>query len=310
MSEYQSPLGDLLGIKIDGFQVQRLESGLLITTGVEASTPSAHDGIGAESKGSELDYQIYSVGRARQFLYDTAKATAEYAKDEGVTAIAYADRSARPMWVGIKEYWESTYDEPAPEMFFVNPEGFAENFMNKNAFDVLLGGYKRRMQQSFTEDHPYLAKHKKSPVLIMDNCIHGGDTLGVLQLGFNAAGFTDTRVGVLNDRDNYSGAEPDFVASPTIPGTGCTPFPVENSITKGYGEKLHSEASAAGDPHLIRQVRRELRQVIQEFKAGGEGYIPPDVSSSPALSQIDRAMAAAFLKDVLGFELSERGIFF
>lgn len=48
-----------------------------------------------------------------------------YLHDQNVPNMIFLDRSPRPLWVGIDEYWKENYNhKPRPSIYFVNPSGF------------------------------------------------------------------------------------------------------------------------------------------------------------------------------------------
>lgn len=184
----------------------------------------------------------------RAELYDFSRGTAEYLHDNHVPNVVYVDRGARLGWVGMKEYWKRAYTEKAPDVFFVDPNGFARSF-----------GLGKRMQKQ----QPTLNARRDQPVLVMDTCIHTGETLLPILKGLRKAGFNDVRGGVVSSYDNFSGYTPDLILQTTQPDGACHPFNGEATTKHGKGvvsaARYHKEASVFGTG-----IRAEIRDIIAE----------------------------------------------
>jgi hypothetical protein len=192
-------------------------------------------------------------------LYDQCATVGDYMHDNGVTALALIDRSARPAWVGIKQYIASKYGEDyRPDIFFLNPDGFKG--IRPDAID---------------SDHPYLAAHRRSPVLVFDTCIHDGSTLEPIMAGLKEAGFDGVRAGVVNRGiDSNCDIKLDLLA---VKDSGwlssCYPFSGSgitiSSLVDKSSDRVYSNPSDISRRQKQTQyaLRREIRQVIKDEHA-------------------------------------------
>lgn len=84
----------------------------------ESNFPRKENNINSE-------YKFFDQPERRHDIYEFSKGVTAYLHDEKVPNIILIDRSPRPIWVGIDEYWKQNYkDEQRPNIYFVNPEGF------------------------------------------------------------------------------------------------------------------------------------------------------------------------------------------
>lgn len=178
-------------------------------------------------------------------LFDCCKATADYVDQHNVSAVAFVDRSARPMWIGLNEYWEKTHgDKPGPDYYFVNPDGFRDQ---------------RDIEKRLETEHRRLARHKQDTVLLVDTCMHSGSAMKPVIEGLQKGGFQDVRIAIASNRRNTSGITPDLVMLEYSPAGLCFPFGYNPSEVK-KGSRLHSEISSRD--MLTNFVTTKLRQVI------------------------------------------------
>jgi hypothetical protein len=223
--------------------------------------------------------------RKRSEIFQFCQTTAEYIDENAISAVAFLDRSARPMWIGLNEYWKKFYgDKPAPATFFVNPKGFRNGEVNRERIEA---------------EHPYLAEHKDEAVLLIDACIHSGRSMKSVKQGLEKGGFTDVRVGVANDSGDTSDVHLDLVMQKELPEGLCYPFGtrfIRGEVRKG--DQLHSKARRGHKRQSRRtaQVRHEIKRIINEY---GDGNVPIEYPES------SRAIQYAAMGGALGALVGE-----
>ncbi len=243
----------------------------------------------ADRHGSgHMQYEIFTDPEKRHDLYQIGRSLSDYVANNGVGAVCFIDRSARPAYVAMEEFWKLQYPGlPLPEIRFLNPKGFVarEDIESGNvSLTELL--YNDRNKQGMEEDPSNIRpaadiveelqegldrdmKGKKipreRPILLFDACIHTGDSVWPIIDKFKKAGVEDVRFGVVSASNNRSEIQPDFVAIDGTPAAVCYPFANDRSTTKVYGSIAAEKNPSAMEASFSRQLRREISSVIHEF---------------------------------------------
>ncbi len=224
------------------------------------------------SPNAEPQYDLFRWKSQQVEIFNISQLAADYLYDNDISALVLVDRSARPAWVGVKTYWDQVYEEerPMPSIFFVNPAGFKEEADEGMATRV-------------KTEHPFLGKYKSEPILILDTCLHFGQSLTPVVEGLLGANFEDVHIGVASNKQNFSGLKPDLI----LVGhrIGCYPFSMDQSVSKG--EKLYSEVAEEGREHG-QKIRSEIKNIIlQNLEAETESEIPAfSVRTNTDLSRV------------------------
>lgn len=207
---------------------------------------------------TEADDSLFDKQEAID-IFEATRNAVEYADENDVSAIVLVDKSARPMWVSFKEYWQHTHaeGEPAPEIFFAEPAGFRKMRRKRST----------KKREKMEADHPYLNDHKEDTVLVIDTCIHTGKTArGILNF-MDDCGFEDVRFAVLHAGRNYSPIEPDTLLLDRLPQNRCYPFSRVGFVTEPAHTNDHLYAKRweknKRSPERIRRVRDEIREIIR-----------------------------------------------
>jgi len=215
-------------------------------------------------------------------LFHFSKKIAEYLHDENIADLVIIDRSSRPLYVGVKEYWKAKYqDEKMPNILFMNPKGFKakEDLVPDEIFEIIEdcawkedaseGPEKVRSREEiladFRESYSRLLEDKDKPVAIFDTCIHSGDSLASVQKICKQNGFSDLRIGAINEADANSKVHTDFHITDIEPEKGCYPFDrdkmVEKTFSKVYSNKNNNPRKRA----RAIQLRREIKEIMLHY---------------------------------------------
>ena len=199
------------------------------------------------------------IPEQRRGVFDACKNTANYALENNISAVAFVDRASRPMWVGLKEYWRGSYSQDCPKLFFLDPEGFWQTqqcFKGKTSTEVI------------STDLPKLYELKDEPILIVDTCIHSGDTISTLLDSLKKAEFSNIHFGVVHNDNNFSGIVPDLIMLDHKSKGGCHPFGIFGNVTKHNSDHLYAKALEHSPVRRSDAValRKQIRNIIREYK--------------------------------------------
>jgi hypothetical protein len=142
--------------------------------------------------------------------------------EKKIDSIFLIDRSARPGWVAIHEYWKIKYKErPCPTMYFINPEADRkgtiddekdarkmasyvlkdimpqeelQQMIKEKALEARYGDDFKTIKKDFFVTYPRLVSKKNAPIAIFDTCAHSGTTVEVVSDILNLCGFTDVSI--------------------------------------------------------------------------------------------------------------------
>jgi hypothetical protein len=230
---------------------------------------------------SEKDKIFFRYQESRDEVFKFSKAIAEYIHSAGIKDLVIADRSSRPLYVGVLEYWRGKFqDTERPGVYFINPKGFKnrESFSeeelkdineragNKGDFDESVGRIRseKEISEEFEKIYPALFKDKNEPILIFDTCIHSGDTLSSVVTAFGKAGFKDVRVGSVNPSDKHSSVKSDFFITKERPEQGCYPFDKDRLIEKTFDHVYSRPSQKRHERAMGYALRREIKEIMQE----------------------------------------------
>lgn len=215
----------------------------------------------------------------REEIFQASEHLTELIKEHGFQNIIFVDASARPISTGLTSYWHKALpDERLPGIYFINPEGFhpADEVdqelrdmkkIIKSVFGVHLPGGDEPISSKsinrFREVHHQLQKNKDQPTLIVDTCIHTGDTVKLLQQAMKDSGFADTATAAVSP-DPDAEAHPDFYLLQTQTKRPCYPFGWEGLVQKG--DDVVSQPSDDPDGQFVgRKLREEIKEIIDEY---------------------------------------------
>jgi hypothetical protein len=219
---------------------------------------------------------------SRKEVYEFSAAIAEYLKQESITNLVIVDRSSRPLYIGVIEYWRKKFPgESRPNIYFVNPKGFKSsdaqsnsellkaNSIGRNKGDIDESIYLARAQQDikdeFISSYSKLYEDRDNPVLIFDTCIHSGDTLASVVDIFEQLGFEDARVGSVNQARPESKVQTDFHITDLDPKKGCYPFDRDRMIEKTFEHVYSRPTQDSVKRSASIAIRKEIKKIMQEY---------------------------------------------
>jgi len=226
-------------------------------------------------------YEIFdAIDRSEIFHF--SRSVAEYLKNEKISNLIILDRSARPLYVGVKEYFHSKYpDERIPDIYFLNPKGFKAR-ENIDKYDVesiaddciwkndLVEGIEdvkkhKEITKDFKESYKKLIDFKDEPILLFDGCIHSGASLKPILNTLEELEFSNIKIGTINPPDEESGINADFYITERKPERGCYPFGRDKIVEKTFS---HVYSQKTADQEKIENsvlLRKEIKQIMKDF---------------------------------------------
>jgi hypothetical protein len=205
-------------------------------------------------KRKEGDYDFFVNNIERRELFEYCRKIAEYLHDEQIPSLVIIDRSSRPLYIGVKEYWRYKYPhEKSPNVYFMNPKGFKTEKMDE-----------QEVINNFKKVYKRLLEDKDKPVLVFDSCIHIGDTLTPVKEVMAKSGFDQVLIGSINPSDMRSSIKTDFYITKNRPKKGCYPFDRDRMIEKVF-YRPHSVTT--NDEQQVQRsikLRREIKRIMEE----------------------------------------------
>ncbi len=221
-------------------------------------------------------YKYFADQYERHDIYEFIKELTEYIHSNNIESVILVDRSARPAWVGIDEYWKTNFpEEESPSIYFINPESVEIDsfFKRQNVssrelrkdISIVKETGKSPLLEKFNEEVVLKAKDfiekykisKEKPVLIFDTCSHTGETLRAVVNLLVAAGY-ETRVLTANEADNM---RTDKRLDGNTRLTSCYPFGKDSGVEKG--DDLTSNLDENADREDVVRSRSEIRRIIK-----------------------------------------------
>ena len=210
------------------------------------------------------NFGSFSKRRGKQ-LFNITEGLVDYLHDNGVKALVLPDRSARPVWVAVDEYWKIMFpEEERPDIFFINPDGFKRHgdLANHSLADKSKFRFDNEIKSDFLEKYKALFGHKEQRVLLFDVCIHSGETISPVIRFMRKVGFSKLEFGVGRDSGENNSLV-DFELLPSVKET-CHSFGKDCF----FGKPLDSVSSTLNttDKYFARK-KTESRQLRQEIRS-------------------------------------------
>ena len=227
---------------------------------------------------SEMNFSGYKFfsDKGAENLFLATRSLTSYLHDEEIKALILIDRSARPTWIAVNEYWKAVYpEEKIPDIYFINPNGFKlerdvlqkdiiqakENNspwanLGKRSFDEIVN--------DFVDSYKRLVLlHKDDPVLLFDTCIHDGYTLRPILRVFEDVGFSDIRSGVVHTKGRPV-LPMSLVTNDGFKFCSCYSFGKDRSVKKSDSSVKSLSNDDIHDVEKSRELRDEIRQIIKD----------------------------------------------
>jgi hypothetical protein len=242
-----------------------------------------------EKKETKTDYEYFPDPDSREDIYQFSKGVSEYLHDEEIPNIILIDRSTRPLWIGIDEYWKQKYkNEPRPNIYFVNPDSFqvverAHEDVKKSLFtqpfftetDLIEAKeqirenaekFEEDVKNQFEQSYKKLETEKNRPLAVFDNCIHSGETFIPLASYLTKSGYQDLRIVVGETSNDFSPLKIDKEFTSKISYHACSAFGIDSGVKKD-DQIIHSHLDKNAKREKVIQCREEIRRIIKEKEA-------------------------------------------
>ncbi|MEK7574946.1 MAG: hypothetical protein AAB511_01825 [Patescibacteria group bacterium] len=233
------------------------------------------------SKNPDHEYVFFRFDDARIELARYCERVVDFLHANKIPNMVIVDRSSRPMYIGVMEYWRDKYpDEKMPGIYFMNPKGFkARDTLTPDELvevardcelkdDLLESPRQARTEDEIVEElkstYTHLMVDKDKPLLVFDSCIHSGDTLSSLKDTLEKAGFTNIIIGSVNPSDVLSSVPTDFYITEERPAGGCYPFDRDRMIEKTFNHVYSKKSRKPEEVALSKQLREEIKRIIKE----------------------------------------------
>lgn len=232
------------------------------------------------------EYQFFETPERRHDIYEFNKGLTTYLHDEKIPNVVLIDRSPRPIWIGIDEYWKQNYkEEQRPNIYFINPHGFdSENIAIENEDisddDILrdrvifsmtgesilskkINEIDEKIKNQFEQTYHKLESQKEKPVAVFDNCIHGGETITPVLTYLRKNGYKDIRVVIGDEFHDHSSVNIDKSFGENTQLVSCGVFGRDLGVYKD-NKDVFSHYDNDADREQVVLCRKEIRRIIQE----------------------------------------------
>lgn len=223
------------------------------------------------------DYEYFKDEGQRHDIYEFSKELTKYIHENSINDVILIDRSARPAWVGIDEYWKTNYpEEKRPSIHFLNPEPLEfGNFLKdenisgreaakdmreveKNGSSPLLNKFNKKITSLADEFIKKYKIEKGNPILVFDTCSHTGETINAVTNMLRAGGY-EVRIVTANGANVL---ETDKSLDGNAIMTSCYPFGKDSGVKKG--DELTSSLDEKADREPVVTSRLEIRKIIKD----------------------------------------------
>lgn len=233
-----------------------------------------------EFKGEKPPFEFFTTQKERSELFRYCASIAEKLHRDDISNLVIVDRSARPVYIGVREYWRDKFpQEKMPGMYFLNPKGFkaketltdmevadiAYESMEKDDIDEGMESVRSREEilAEFQKTYSALMRDKEKPVMVFDSCLHTGNTLEPVIESMKASGFDHLVVASVNPSEEGSKVSTDFYITTQRPEMGCYPFDRDRAINKVFSSATSARNTDPVASARARRLRREIAQVIK-----------------------------------------------
>lgn len=235
----------------------------------------------SEPEPLDRSHRHFGQADAREYVMLTS-GIALYAHDAGIESIVLVDKAARPAYVGLLHAWRAFYpDEPRPLVCFMNPLGvqpsdqLAPVRRARGTDEVTAAGVDLRIEprseaevaDEFEQTYRELLRRRDLPLLVVDTCLHSGESVRPVLDRLHASGFADVRLGVA-DYQPYGRTPtglPDVVFGGEATAGNCYPFGYRDRlVTKTFDHVTSRSSQHPAHRREGRELRVEAREIIAE----------------------------------------------
>lgn len=208
--------------------------------------------------------------RKDAYLYEGIKALTDYCVDEGIGDVAFIDKSARPLWVGLDTYWKLAQpDRPRPAIHFINPtlyRNLVETSRSPGELQAILARAGKITLDQMSDAGSPLVDRREDPLLLADACMHSGRAVYLTKRVLAGAGFEDLHVGVVKTTlTKNNPLMPDIYGTDSVVAARCFRVDPEDSLVQNSQNSIYSlPASNSGAGQHGLQARQRIRELITE----------------------------------------------
>lgn len=217
-----------------------------------------------------LRHILSSDSNLQSDLYGFSRALTEYCRDGNFADVVFIDRSARLARVGMKQYWNLAYPgDTLPDMHFMSPGGAriqpGESFFSNVVASFGRRLVERRAAKQLKVSRSTLLTKKDQPVLLVDTCLHTGNTLKYVRDVLGRVGVFDVYTAVYSDTEEDDAvASSDFAYTRAKSEITCSPFArdmsIDNILESVYALPYIGSPDKASD-----QIwRNQIRTIVQD----------------------------------------------
>lgn len=242
-----------------------------------------------ELAGRRAGYEMFPLQQERREVVAICNNLVEYLHANQISNLALIDRSARPVYIGVRKLWKKKYPEDqAPSIYFFNPTGFVNQ---SEAFTLGSSGFPRAIEitavaqqsqdevgtvfdflekspelieQNFESVFKRLMKEKDKPLLVFDNCIHEGKASKPILAALKSWGFSEIKFGVSSNDRNFTDITPDLICLSETPLGICYPFHPDKLVDKQIKSVVSSPTFDQSRRAEAYKVRSELEKIFDE----------------------------------------------
>lgn len=229
----------------------------------------------------DAPYRHFGRLGAREY-YELSRDIASYIHDEGVRSVVLTDKAARPAYIGLLRCWRALYPgEERPAINFMSPLGLqpvedmsllqrargADERFHAGLGDIAIAPRtKDDIADEFRTTFAELLPRKDEPVLVLDTCLHSGESVRPILLHLLQNDFADVRVGVVSYEPGGRPLVlvPDIVFRPEGTVAGCYSFGYRDRMVTKTFDQVTSVPSSPADRRAGRALRAEAQRIIAD----------------------------------------------
>lgn len=206
-----------------------------------------------------------------RYMYEGIRGVSDYCYQQRINNIVLIDKSARPLWAGISQYWDLAYSgNQKPRIQFINPSLFRRTVKNSKTpsdLSAALHEAANELVAQLQSSRSPLLVDRDHPLLLVDSCMHSGKSVYLTKRVMGIAGFSDVRAGVINTTlVPDSEITPEVIATDSILATRCFRPSAEETLVKDAEYSIYSEPIGTSNPDIYKRaadLRASIRLLVQ-----------------------------------------------
>lgn len=176
-----------------------------------------------------------------------------YCHNNNIENLIFIDSSARFANVAFREMWKQKYGtEKKPNIYFTNPDAYQiEEYIKP--FELA---------DKFDETYKILANNKSSSIMLVDTCIHSGNTIEPILEVLSTAGYSNVSVGVMQPPDyEENGFEINLVCLDHQAKGQCHPFGTHSYLSRSQNSMLSNVSQT--DRKKAVKIRKYIKESLK-----------------------------------------------